>query len=165
MIFLTIGSHEPFDRLVAAVDDWAAARGAGDRVFGQITARAGYLPKNFEHVPTLSPAEFGTRCEAAELIVSHAGMGTILTALQTATPALLLPRKGSLGETRNDHQLATAEKFAGRPGLTVVMEETDLGAALDRCLAEASTGAAPLSPVADPALTDALHDFIFGKVP
>ena len=44
MIFLTIGSHEPFDRLVRYVDEWCAERGRDDAVFGQITKRAEYIP-------------------------------------------------------------------------------------------------------------------------
>ena len=161
MIFLTIGSHEPFDRLVRAVDDWAGVTGQGARVFGQITARASYKPTYFDHAPTLTPSDYSARCAAAELIVSHAGMGTILTALQTGTPALLLPRKGSLGETRNDHQIATAKKFEGRQGLSVVMDEADLPAALDHALSGAAKSAARLAPVADPRLIGALRDFIF----
>jgi len=161
VIFLTIGSHEPFDRLVRAMDDWAGVGAQGDRVFGQITARANHIPRHFDHVATLTPAEYGARCAQADLIVSHAGMGTILTALQTGTPALLLPRKGSLGETRNDHQIATAKKFEGRPGLSVVMDETDLPAALDRALSEMARSAARLAPVAEARLTDALSAFIF----
>ncbi len=161
MIFLTIGSHEPFDRLVRALDNWAGATGQGDRVFGQITARADYTPQNFDHVATLTPADYGARCAEAELIVSHAGMGTILTALQTGTPALLLPRKGTLGETRNDHQIATAKKFEGRPGLRVVMDEVDLASALDATLSSATKSTDRLPPVADPHLIGALRDFIF----
>lgn len=162
MIFLTIGSHEPFDRLVRALDVWAGQTGQGARVFGQITARAGHIPQHFEHVATLDPADYAARCAKAELIVSHVGMGTILTALQTGTPALLLPRKGALGETRNDHQIATAKKFIDRPGLSIVMEEADLGAALDQALAKPATASETrLSPVADPRLTGALRDFIF----
>lgn len=161
MIFLTIGSHEPFDRLVRALDAWAGASGSGVRVFGQITARAGYIPEHFDHVATLTPAEYEARCTEAALIVSHAGMGTILTALQTGTPALLLPRRGNLGETRNDHQIATAKKFDGRPGLTMVMDEADLPAALDTALATGDTGAERLAPVAEARLTDAIRNFIF----
>lgn len=161
MIFLTIGSHEPFDRLVRAVDDWAGASGQRARVFGQITARASHIPAHFEYVANLDPVDYARCCVEAEFIVSHAGMGTILTALQTGTHALLLPRKGSLGETRNDHQIATAQKFESRPGLTVVMDETGISGALDRLLAGERVMAPRLPPVAQPQLTDALRAFIF----
>ena len=162
MIFLTIGSHEPFDRLVRAVDAWAGASGQGARVFGQITDRAGHIPQNFEHVAKIGPEDYTRRCTEADLIVSHVGMGTILTALSVGTPALLMPRRGHLGETRNDHQVATARHLSDRPGLHIAETEDDLPALLDRL--RDGTGAAPsdrLSPVADPQLTTALREFIF----
>ena len=161
MIFLTIGSHEPFDRLVRALDAWAGASGREARVFGQITARARYIPEHFDHVATLTPAEYAAHCADARLIVSHAGMGTILTALQAGTPALLFPRRASLGETRNDHQIATAKKFYGRQGLTFVMDQAELPHALDAALASGGSGAKPLSSVAEVRLTDAIRNFIF----
>ncbi len=50
--------------------------------------------------------------QAATAIVAHAGMGTILTALEMGKPLLVMPRRAALGEHRNDHQLATASRFA-----------------------------------------------------
>ncbi len=59
MIFLTVGTQLPFDRLVAAVDAWAA-RQPGQEVFGQISdpGPAGYRPKHFAWVADLDPAAF-----------------------------------------------------------------------------------------------------------
>ena len=37
MILVTVGSQEPFDRLIIAVDEWAASSGRSD-VFAQIAA-------------------------------------------------------------------------------------------------------------------------------
>lgn len=164
MIFLTIGSHEPFDRLVRAVDAWAGASGQGGRIFGQITDRAGHVPQNFEHVAKIGPEEYTRCCSEADLIVSHVGMGTILTALSLGTPALLMPRRGHLRETRNDHQVATARHLGDRPGLTIAETEDDLPALLDRLTGQTATAQSSdhlLSPVADPRLTDALREFIF----
>ncbi len=163
MIFLTIGSHEPFDRLVSALDSWAGTSGQGGQIFGQITSRANHIPQYFEHVATLDPDDYNRRCAEAALIVSHVGMGTILTALSTGTPALLLPRRGHLGETRNDHQLATARHLGDRRGLYIADTEDDLPDLLDSLTAKSGEAVPPegLSPVADPRLTSALRDFIF----
>ena len=38
-------------------------------------------------------------------------MGTILSALSTGKPLIVFPRIAALGEHRNEHQLATAEKM------------------------------------------------------
>ena len=94
MILLTIGSHEPFDRLVETIDTWCTTRDCGNRVFGQITEHAGYVPSSFQTVAMLDPIEYRERCQTAELIVSHAGMGSIITAMSLGKPILVMPRRG-----------------------------------------------------------------------
>ena len=163
MIFLTLGTQEPFDRLVRAVDDWCAVTGRGTDLFGQITERAGYRPKHFEWVASLPPALHRQRCSEAEFIVSHAGMGSIITAMTYGKPIVILPRRADLKEHRNDHQQATARRLGGRPGLLVAQTESDLPPLLDRLVAgEAASDASALSPFADQSLIDALTAFIHG---
>ena len=116
MIFLTVGTQEPFDRLVRAVDAWCGKRDYRE-IFAQINnpGRNGYRPRNMEWTPTLSPAAYDDRMATADLIVAHAGMGSIITALSLAKPILILPRRADAKEQRNDHQIATAQRFASRP--------------------------------------------------
>lgn len=159
MIFLTVGTHEPFDRLVRAVDDWAGARGAGTQIFGQITARAAYRPRHFTWQATLDPADFRARLASASLIVSHAGMGTILSALAAGTPVAVMPRRGHLGETRNDHQQATVLGLGTRPGLYVAADEAALGPLLDR-LAGGAAAPEPIRPFAEDSLIAAVRSAI-----
>lgn len=166
MIFLTVGTHEPFDRLVQAVDEWCAATPDHPKVFGQITARADQtrLPKNFEFLERLTPVEFGERFDSADLIVSHAGMGTIISALQAGKPVVVMPRRGHLGETRNDHQYATANKLAGRPGIHVAEDETRLASTINTALSQMSDANAPqISEFADTGFTSSLRKFIFAS--
>ena len=49
--------------------------------------------------------------KSARMIVAHAGMGTIISAMQQEKPIIVFPRIARLGEHRNEHQLATAEKM------------------------------------------------------
>lgn len=163
MIFLTIGTHEPFDRLVRAVDDWAARRGTGAQIFGQITEpRAEALrPQHFPWVARLTPEDYERRFLSANLIVSHAGMGSILTALQYNKPIVVMPRRGHLHETRNDHQFTTVRELGARPGIRVAEDEAALPAALDAALAEMTApSGGPIAPVAAPGFTDALRSFL-----
>ena len=162
MIFLTVGTQLPFDRLVRVVDAWCAARGTGDKVFGQIgvLGRDNYRPVHFDFAQTLPPGEFDARFAAARCIIAHAGMGSIIGALNAGKPITILPRRADLREQRNDHQLATAARFADRPGLFPAMSEDALPELLDR-LCEAPTAVAPLiSPFAEDALITTLRDFI-----
>lgn len=158
MIFVTVGTDGPFDRLVGTVDQWAARTGYAD-VFAQIgtsTMRPGFI--RFTHY--LEPTEF-TRCFAsASLVVSHAGMGTILTALQHQKPLLVMPRRAALGEQRNDHQLATARRLQALGKVTVAFDEAELVALLGSGAAPVTRD--PLGPFAQPELIAALRGFISG---
>lgn len=164
MIFLTIGTHEPFDRLVRAVDEWAGGASNADTVFGQITSEGAesYRPRNFEWVDKLTPDEYGNRFEQADLIVSHAGMGSILTALQLAKPIVIMPRRGHLRETRNDHQYTTVQNIGERAGIYVAETEVQLPGVIDLAVAELSSSSYSdrISEFAETRLTDALKAFI-----
>lgn len=163
MIFLTVGTQLPFDRLVKALDSWAGARGRSD-IFGQIADPGpdGYRPKNFPFTANVPPADFQQRCRDAALIVAHAGMGSLITAMTFGKPILVMPRRGHLNEHRNDHQFATAEKLGNRPGVAVALDEAELAAKLDAMAAEGTAGAATLPPFADEKLIAAVRSAILG---
>lgn len=124
MIFVTVGSADPFDRMIRAVDTWAGSRGRTD-VFAQI-GKTHYQPRHIEAVPLLSPWEFRHRARAARLLVAHAGMGSIITALEVGRPIIIMPKRARLGEHRNDHQIATAKRFGEKQGIIVAWDEKDL---------------------------------------
>jgi len=130
MIFVTVGAQMPFDRLVRAVDAWAARCGNGG-VFAQI-GRGGYRPAHLRYVEFLEPRAFWTTFTNASAIVAHAGMGTIISALELGKPILVMPRRGDLAETRNDHQLATAQRFRELGLVEVAFHESELPDRLDQ---------------------------------
>lgn len=111
MIFLTVGTQFPFDRLVRAVDEALEQSALEDEVFAQVGLR-GYRPEHMEWVETLEQEAFGERVAEARALIGHAGVGTILTALEGRKPLLVMPRLRRYGEIVNDHQVATARKFA-----------------------------------------------------
>jgi UDP-N-acetylglucosamine transferase subunit ALG13 len=96
---------------------------------------------------SISPAEFEALVERSRLIVSHAGIGTVLTAQRFSRPILLFPRRFEHGEHRNDHQVATVRHLAGRPGLLIALDEAELEARIAQGLAMEG-GKAKLSPTA-----------------
>jgi len=123
-IFVTVGAQMPFDRLVSTVDVWAAKQ-KNVEVFAQ-TGSGDYVVQNIDSTKFIQPEEFKERVEWADRLVAHAGMGSIITALQHGKPILTMPRRASLQETRNDHQLATAERFLALDKIAVAMNETEL---------------------------------------
>jgi UDP-N-acetylglucosamine transferase subunit ALG13 len=129
-IFLTVGTNTPFDRLLSAFDRWCEKK-PDVKVFGQIGPTA-YVPKNYAFKHFISPAEYRSELEACDLIVSHAGMGTILSALQYSKPIVVMPRKASMNETRNDHQLSTCKFLSKFDSIRVAWKEEDLAETIDR---------------------------------
>jgi UDP-N-acetylglucosamine transferase subunit ALG13 len=130
VIFVTVGTQLPFDRLVKAVDDWVAGNGEA-AAFAQIGSSA-YKPTHMEWAEYLPADIFRRKLEAASLVVSHAGVGNLLLALQAHKPILMMPRRSQFNETRNDHQLATARWLRQMPGVTVADDTDELIEALRR---------------------------------
>jgi len=161
LIFLTVGTQLPFDRLVRAMDAWCAEHPEHE-VFGQIgdTGRNGYLPRNFPYESFLSPASLDRRIQTAETIVAHAGMGSIITALLNAKPIVIMPRRAHLGEQRNDHQYGTAEAFGKRPLVHPAFTDADLPDSLTKALNCASCACEVLGQFGEERLLNSLRDFI-----
>lgn len=108
MIFCTIGTQAPFDRFVKIVDEVAAQ--LKEEVVAQVY-KSEYQAQHIKTVNFLPPDEFNALFDKARLIVAHAGMGTIISAMRKHKPIIIFPRIAALGEHRNEHQLATAEKM------------------------------------------------------
>jgi UDP-N-acetylglucosamine transferase subunit ALG13 len=158
MILVTVGAQMPFDRLVRTVDEWAAQRGRND-VFAQI-GTTDWRPRHIEWVPFLPPDEFRKRVIEATIVVAHAGMGSIITALELGKPILVMPRRGHLRETRNDHQVATAERFLAQGRIQVAFDEAELVTQLDRLEELTIQKHDLLSTTASPELIGELRKFI-----
>lgn len=109
MIFVTVGTQLPFDRLIRAIDE-IVPRLDGEKVIAQ-TCGGQYTANFIECRPYIPADEFNAIVKQSRLIVSHAGIGIIITALMMEKPCIVMPRLVSLGEHRSEHQLATAKKM------------------------------------------------------
>ena len=156
MIFITVGTDMPFDRLIRTVDQWARSSARED-CFAQI-GEGGWRPSHIRHSEFLEPPEFKRLLAEARIVIAHAGMGTILSALQAEKPLLVMPRHAALGEQRNDHQIATARELERKLNLAVAYDETDLLEHLDRV--DELMAAPPIAPFAGADLQGAIRDFI-----
>lgn len=159
MIFVTIGSMFPFDRLIQAMDVWAAGQPqAYDCVLAQIGA-GGLRPAHMRWVERMDRAAYDATVAGARLVVAHAGVGSVVTAGQFGKPIVVLPRRLHLSEHTSDHQMETAGWLRGKPGVHVAETEGDLGACIAAALAEGETGAR-IEAGADPAFIARLRAFI-----
>jgi UDP-N-acetylglucosamine transferase subunit ALG13 len=155
MIFVTVGTQMHFDRLIKAVDEWAGS--AHEDVFAQ-TGPSHYTPSHIETRPFTTPQEFRERARTARFIIGHAGMGSILTALEFGKRIIVMPRRSDLAEHRNDHQIATARYFAGQRRVLVASDRAELFQQLAELNDEAEVE--PISPIASPVLIATIRRFI-----
>lgn len=125
MIFVTVGSSsKPFDRLVCALtrlplEELVVQHGPNRPPDGVLEAK-----------PFMAFPDILKYMDAAAIVVSHAGVGSIMCALHLGHTPVIVPRLGRLGETVDDHQsdLARALEEAGK--VVVVWDVGDLADAL-----------------------------------
>jgi UDP-N-acetylglucosamine transferase subunit ALG13 len=129
MIFVTVGTQLPFDRLIEALDKIAPSL-RGQEIVAQVFGMK-YQPKNIKSLDYIAPADFKSYIEKADLIISHAGTGTILSVAQMEKPMIVFPRLGKLKETRNDHQIATCRMMEKISRLQVAYDEKELKEKID----------------------------------
>jgi UDP-N-acetylglucosamine transferase subunit ALG13 len=126
MIFVTVGNHfQGFDRLLKKIDEMAP------RIPHEIVIQKGYskyVPRNtkyFDFVPADSAMEYTRK---SDLVVSHAGMGTIILCKEYGVPVIILPRREKYKEHINDHQMEIAQilEERGDKNIYIVYEEDQL---------------------------------------
>lgn len=159
MIFVTVGTDLPFDRMVRIVDQWAALKKRKD-VYAQI-GDGGWKPKYINYVNFMAPSEFAKCIKESNLIISHAGMGTIITALLNGKRILVLPKRASLGEHRSEHQVATALRMKDLGNINVALNEAELISWLDRL--DDLKDPSKIGEAACDKLVLALREFIFSE--
>ena len=160
MIFVTIGSMFPFERMIRAMDAWAATDGRGEEILAQIGA-GDYEPRHMTWVRKLDRRTYAETIRRSRLVVAHAGVGSIVTAGELRRPIVVLPRRAHLGEHTSDHQVETVGWLRAKSWVHVADDE----GALPACIAAATEAAARgerLAAVADPAFIARLRRFIEG---
>jgi UDP-N-acetylglucosamine transferase subunit ALG13 len=117
VIFATVGSHPTykFERLLRALEgveeDLVVQYGPGEPPRNATVA-----------VPWMAFEEIIANMERADRVVSHAGVGTILCAVQLGLVPVVFPRLKRFDETVDDHQLDLARRLA-MTGKVVVVED------------------------------------------
>ena len=100
-IFVTVGTAH-FPRLVEKMDE--ISKMLDLKVIMQI-GKTNYKPKNTEYFDFLDNEKFRELIKRAKIVISHAGVGSIMTILEEGKPLLLVPRLKKYGESIDDHQI------------------------------------------------------------
>ena len=120
MIFVTLGTQDkPFKRLL----DYLENSDINDEIIVQ-NGFTEYESNKLKLFKYLDKDDFDNYLKKADLIICHAGVGTIVNCLKNDKKVLAVPRLSKYGEHQNDHQLQIANAYFQK-GYILVMNDND----------------------------------------
>lgn len=127
---VTVGTdHHRFDRLVSWVDRWAAANPTAT----VLVQRGESAPTvHADSVPMLGYDQLVAAMADADAVVTQGGPAAIMEARSMGHRPVVLPRRGTLGEHVDDHQVRFTDWMAERELVWLADDEHGLHRLLDR---------------------------------
>ena len=133
--FVTVGNaHEPFSRLLNAVETLASERQLPEPILYQVGRNPGFCSKWGDARSFVPLEEFEALIAKSHLIISHAGAGTVMHALACDRRLVVMPRRAIYGEHVDEHQVEFTQALAAVGLVTAAWEPADLGPAVRACL-------------------------------
>ena len=83
----------------------------GEEVIAQV-GEDKYVSKYYKCIDMLSREEFNRLIETADVVISHAGTGSVVSCLKAQKKVIIFPRQAIYDEHYDDHQLELANAFA-----------------------------------------------------
>ena len=118
MIFVTLGTQDKhFSRLLEAVE----RIDIDEKIITQ-TGSTDFTSNKMEIHKFLSQDEFNKYMKEARIVITHAGVGTIIYGLNIHKTMIVAPRLKKYGEHVNDHQLQILETFS-KDGYIIPLED------------------------------------------
>ena len=132
MILVTLGTQDKsFERLLKALDNLIDKKIIQEEVVVQ-AGYTSYESKNMKVFSYLPKEEFEKLIEECDLLITHAGVGSIMAGLKRKKKIIAIPRLAKYQEHTNDHQLQIAEEFEKEGYLLSVVDLKDLKKALNK---------------------------------
>jgi len=126
MIFVTVGNHyQGFDRLIKKADEIASHTSYDILIQKGYSSYRPQSARYFDFVPIQEAMQY---IQTSELVISHAGIGTIILCKEHGIPLIIFPRRKKHGEHGTDHQVEIAKAIEERKDdhIYIVYEEDQL---------------------------------------
>ena len=137
MIFATVGTHaQPFSRFLDALTG----------LDGDVVVQYGHNdpPAGVREAVAFMPFDvLNAHMREADVVVTHAGVGSVLCAREAGHVPVVVPRLHRFGEHVDDHQLELVAALAGDGHVIAVTDMAELGAAVEKAGRRADTNRAP----------------------
>ncbi len=114
MILIILGTQKfQFNRLLMIMDKLIEDKKITDQVIAQI-GNSNYKPINYEYHDFFNSMKFDSLISKADVIITHGGVGSMISALIKNKKIIVVPRLKKYNEHIDDHQLELAKEFQKR---------------------------------------------------
>ena len=132
MILVTLGTQDKeFTRLLKEIDKLISKKIIKDEVIVQ-AGYTKYESKNMKVFDYVDSDVFNNYVEKANLIICHAGVGTIFDCIKKNKKVIVVPRLAKFNEHNNDHQLEITKEFEKKGYVLSVYDIKDLEKVIDK---------------------------------
>ena len=130
MIFVALGTQDKsFKRLL----ELAEKIDTTDKIICQ-TGFTKYESSKLEIHDYFSVDEYNRIIKEADVVITHGGVGTILSALSFNKKIIVVPRLKKYGEHQNDHQLQVARVFKDNGHIVLFEDGDDINKILEKAM-------------------------------
>ena len=131
MILVLLGTQDkPFKRLLNAVLKAKENNIIKDKVIAQIGCTK-FKSDKIETFDYTTKEEIEKLIDKAKIVITHAGVGTIIECISKDKKVIVVPRRKKYGEHTNDHQLEITKEFEEKKYIKAVYNLSKLGDALE----------------------------------
>ncbi len=111
MILVILGTQDmSFKRLLKMIENEIKENNIKDKVIVQ-AGQTKFTSKYMEILDLISPSKFNKLIKEADLIITHGGVGSIITGLKENKKVIAVPRLSKYKEHENDHQKQIVNEF------------------------------------------------------
>lgn len=112
MIFVTLGTQDKsFSRLLDAIEKQIKNGNIKEKVIVQ-AGHTDYISDNMEILKLIPMEEFDKYINECDLLITHAGVGSIMTGLKNNKKVIAAARLKEYNEHTNNHQIQIAKEFS-----------------------------------------------------
>lgn len=113
MILVTLGTQDKkFDRLLNAIQEQIDNKTIQDEVIVQAGCSSDFNSKDMKIFDLIPMEEFEKLISECDLLITHGGVGSIVSGLKNNKKVIAAARLKKYGEHTNDHQLQIIENFS-----------------------------------------------------
>lgn len=132
MILVTLGTQDKgFERLLKAIEHEIEVGTITDKVFVQ-AGYTKYESDKMEIVDYVSNERFNELMKEADLVITHGGAGSILSAIKNNKPVIAAARLKKYKEHANDHQRQIIKEFSDAGYIIELRDFNKLGKMIEK---------------------------------